>query len=108
MYGNEGEAWVMVKALNIDGLSLDRVGEEYKIAPYYSVPHGYASIEHENVLLYIPDRIFEDHFVRKKVYEQYAGLGDQIKINANGNLGTYVIENITGNSCYVTLQMKKE
>ena len=108
MYGNEGEAWVMVKALNIGGLSLDRVGEEYKIAPYHYVPHGYASIEHEMILIYIPDRIFEEHFVGKKVYEQYVGLGDRIKINANGNLGTYVIENITGDGHYATLQMKRE
>ena len=108
MYGNEGEAWVMVKALDIDGLTLDMVGKEYKIAPYHSVPHGYASIEHEKVLLYIPDKIFEDHFVRKKVYEQYASLGDRIKINANGNMGTYVIKNITGDGRYLTLQMMRD
>lgn len=108
MYGNEGEAWIMTKALSMEGLKLDNVGQEYKIAPYHSVPHGYASIEHENILLYIPDKIFEEHFVRKEVYKQYAGLGDRIKINANGNMGVYVIENITGDGCYVTLQMKRD
>ena len=25
MYGNEGEAWIMIKALSMEGLNLDRV-----------------------------------------------------------------------------------
>lgn len=49
MYGNEGEAWIMTKVLSMEGLKLENVGQEYKIAPYHSVPHGYASIEHGNI-----------------------------------------------------------
>lgn len=108
MYSNEGEKWVMVKPLTLGNLKIDEVGKEFKIAPYHSVPHGYASIEYEKVLLYIPDKVFEAHFVRKVVYEKYAGLGDRILINANGNLGTYTIEDITGDGHYVTLHLEQD
>lgn len=108
MYGNEGESWVQVKPLNLNGLRLNNVGGEFKIAPYHSVPHGYASISYEGVLLFILDKVFEEHFVRKTVYDQYAKVGDTIKINANGNLGTYTIEHIKGNGYYVTLELEQE
>lgn len=108
MYGNEGEKWVMVKPLSLENLKMNEVGREFKIAPYHSVPHGYASIEYEGILLYIPDKVFEEHFVREAVYKKYSCLGDRILVNANGNLGTYVIEAITGNSHYVTLHLEQD
>lgn len=108
MHGNEGEAWILVKPLTLNRLRLNDVGTEFKIAPYYSVPHGYASISYEGVLLFILDKVFEEHFVKKSVYDQYAKVGDTIKINANGNLGTYTIEHIKGNGYYVTLELEQE
>lgn len=107
MYGNEGEKWVMVKPLSLENLKINEVGTEFEIAPYHNVPHGYASIEYEGVLLYIPDKIFEEHFAREVVYKKYSRLGDRILINANGNLGTYVIEEITGDGHYVTLHLEQ-
>lgn len=107
MYGNEGEKWVMVKELSINGLMINEAGTEFEIAPYYSVPHGYAAIKYEGILLFIPDNIFEEHFVKLEKYKQYYQLGDIIKINANGNLGEYVIEDISGDGHYVTLQLEQ-
>lgn len=107
MYGNEGEKWVMVKELSINGLMINEAGTEFEIAPYYSVPHGYAAIKYEGILLFIPDNIFEEHFVKLEKYKQYYQLGDIIKINANGNLGEYVVEDISGDGHYVTLQLEQ-
>ena len=64
MYGNEGEKWVMTKPLSLNGLTLNGVGTEFEITPYYSVPHGYASIQYEGILLFIPDKFFEEHFIK--------------------------------------------
>ena len=50
MYGNEGEKWVMITELSINGLMINEVGTEFEIAPYYSVPHGYTSIKYEGIL----------------------------------------------------------
>jgi hypothetical protein len=108
MYGNEGERWVMIKKLSINGLMINEEGTEFEISPYYSVPHGYTSIKYEGILLFIPDKIFEEHFVRWDKYKQYYKLGDIIKINANGNLGDYSIEEIDGDGCYVTLSLKRD
>lgn len=108
MYGNEGERWVMTNELSINGLMINEVGTEFEIHPYYSVPHGYASIKYEGILLFIPDKIFEAHFVRWDTYKQYYHLGDIIKINANGNLGDYSIEGIDGNGHYVTLKLEQD
>lgn len=107
MYGNEGEKWVMVKELSINGLMINEVGTEFEIAPYYSVPHGYSSIKYESILIFIPDKVFEEHFVRLDKYKQYYQLGDVIKINANGHLGEYTIESIDGNGNYVTLELEQ-
>lgn len=107
MYGNEGEKWIMAKALSLNGLTISNVGTEFEIKPYHSVPHGYASIQHEGILLFIPDKIFENHFVKWETYKQYYQLGDAIKINANGNLSEYTIENISGDGHYVTLELEQ-
>lgn len=107
MYGNEGEKWIMVKPLSLNNLKINEVGSEFEIAQYHSVPHGYASIEYESCLIYIPDKVFEEHFVKKNIYDQYAKLGDLLYINANGNLGSYTIENIAGDGHYVTLQLER-
>lgn len=106
MYGNEGEKWVMITELSINGLMINEVGTEFEIAPYYSVPHGYTSIKYEGILLFIPDDIFNEHFVKLEKYKQYYQLGDVIKINANGNLSEYIIEDITGDGHYVTLHLE--
>lgn len=108
MYGNEGEKWVMINELSINGLMLNEVGTEFEIAPYYSVPHGYTSIKYEGILLFIPDKVFEEYFVRLETYKQYYNLGDIIKINANGNLGDYTIEGIDGNGHYITLRLERD
>lgn len=105
MYGNEGEKWVMTKNLSLTGLMINAVGTEFEIKPYYSVPHGYVSIQYEGVLLFIPDKIFVEHFVKLETYKQYYRLGDVIKINASGNLSEYVIEKLNGNGHYVTLEL---
>lgn len=107
MYGNEGEKWVMTKPLSLNGLTINEVGTEFEIKPYHSVPHGYASIQYESILLFIPDKIFEEHFVKWEVYKQHYQLGDVIKVNANGNLNEYVIEGISGNGHYVTLELEE-
>ena len=108
MYGNEGEKWIMTKKLSINGLTVNEVGTEFEIAPYYSVPHGYVSIKYEGILLFIPDEVFEEHFVRLNTYKQYYCLGDIIKINANGNLGDYSIEGIDGDGHYITLRLERD
>lgn len=107
MYGNTGDTYVQIKKLCLDGLLLDKVGEEFKIGEYYSTPHGFTALNHGGCLLYVPDNIFEEHFVRWGVYKQYYRLGDIISINANGNLGDYSIEGIEGDSHYVTLRLEK-
>lgn len=107
MYGNEGEKWVMTKKLSMNGLTINEVGTEFEIKPYYSVPHGYTSIKYEGILLFIPDEVFEEHFVKLEIYKQYYTFGDVIKINANGNLSEYSIECITGNGYYVTLKLEQ-
>lgn len=107
MYGNEGEKWVMTKKLSLNGLTINEVGTEFEIKPYHSVPHGYASIQCEGILLFIPDKVFEEHFVKWETYKQHYQMGDLIKINANGNLSEYVIENISGNGHYVTLELEQ-
>ena len=56
---------------------------------------------------FIPDDIFNEHFVKLEKYKQYYQLGDVIKINANGNLSEYSIENITGDGHYVTMQLEQ-
>ena len=104
MYGNEGEKWVMTKPLSLNGLTLNGVGTEFEITPYYSVPHGYASIQYEGILLFIPDKFFEEHFIKWEVYKQYYQLGDVIKVN----LSEYVIENISGTGHYATVDLEQK
>lgn len=104
MYGNTGDTYVQIKKLCLDGLLLDKVGEECDILP---TPHGFTALNYGGCLLYIPDNIFEEHFVRWEVYKQYYCLGDIISINANGNLGDYSIKGIEGDSHYVTLRLEK-
>lgn len=108
MYGNTGEKWVQIKKLCLNNLKLDEVGSEFTIGEYYSIPHGYTSIKHEGCMIFIPDKIFEDHFVKRDIYKQYYKLGDNIMINANGNLGRYIIDNVDGNGHYVTLSLKQD
>lgn len=108
IYGNVGETWVLIKELKLDALTLTDVGNEYKIKDYYSIPHGYASIECNGILLFIPDYVFEEHFIRLSEYKKYYQLGDRIMINANGNFSTYLIENITGAGHYVTLELEQD
>lgn len=107
MYGNEGERWVMISELSLNGLMINEVGTVFKIAPYHSVPHGYASIEYEGILLFIPDQVFQDHFVRWDTYKQYYNVGDIIKINANGTLADYSIGRVEGDGYYVTLRLER-
>ncbi|WP_156882270.1 hypothetical protein [Lacrimispora indolis] len=99
---------MLIKELKLEALSLTDVGIEFKIKDYYSIPHGYASIEYNGILLFIPDRIFEEHFIRLSEYKKYYQLGDRIMINANGNFSTYLIENITGAGHYVTLELEQD
>ena len=108
MYGNTGEKYVQIKKLNQDGLSIDKVGEEFKIGEYYSVPHGFTALSHSGCLIYVPDGIFKEHFVKWEVYKQFYCLGDKICINANGNLGKYSIEEIDGDGHYVTLKLERD
>lgn len=108
IYGNVGEKWVQIKELKLGALDLREIGTEFTIKDYYSVPHGFASIEYKGVLLFIPDKIFEEHFVKWSEYKQYYQLGDRIMINANGNFSTYLIENITGAGHYVTLELEQD
>lgn len=108
IYGNVGEKWVQIKELKLGALDLKEIGTEFIIMDYHSVPHGYASIEYKGVLLFIPDKIFEEHFVEWSKYKQYYQLGDQIMINANGNLSTYTIEGIEGNGHCVTLALERD
>lgn len=89
-------------------MTLNNIGSEFEIKDYHSVPHGYASIEYNGVLLFIPDSIFEEHFIRWSEYKKYYQLGDRMMINANGNLSTYLIENITGAGHYVTLELEQD
>jgi len=107
IYGNVGEKWVQIKELKLGALDLKEIGTEFTIKDYYSVPHGFASIEYKGVLLFIPDKIFEEHFVKWNKYKQYYQLGDRIMINANGNLSTYTIEYIKGDGNCVTLDLKQ-
>ena len=108
IYGNVGETWVLIKELKLEALTLTDVGNEYKIKDYYSIPHGYASIECNGILLFTPDRVFEEHFIRLSEYKKYYQLGDRIMINANGNFSTYLIENISGAGHYVTLELEQD
>lgn len=108
MYGNTGDAYVQIKKLCIDGLSIDRVGEKFEIGEYYSIPHGLTALELGNCLIYVPDATFEEHFVKWEVYKQYYSLGDIVCINANGNLGRYSIEGIEGDGYYVTLKLEQD
>ena len=108
IYGNVGEKWVQIKELKLGALDLKEIGTEFTIKDYYSVPHGFASIEYKGVLLFIPDKIFEEHFVKWSKYKQYYQLGDRIMINANGNLSTYTIEYIKGDGNCVTLDLKQD
>lgn len=107
IYGNVGEKWVQIKELKLGALDLKEIGTEFTIKDYYSVPHGYASIEYNGILLFIPDDVFEEHFVRWSEYKKYYQLGDRIMINANGNLSTYTIEHIKGDGHYVTLEIEQ-
>ncbi|MGL6201496.1 MAG: hypothetical protein ACRC3H_21450 [Lachnospiraceae bacterium] len=85
MYGNTGECWVMIKELELNGLMINEAGTEFKIDEYYSVPHGYTAITYEGCLIYMPDAIFEECFVKWDVYKQYYQL-ETIILNANGTL----------------------
>ena len=106
MYGNVGERWIQVKKVDLNGLTLNEIGSEFVIQEYYSVPHGYASIKSNNILLFIPDEIFKESFVPFDKYKKYYTLGDYVSINANGSLRTYSIENIEGDGHYITLRME--
>ena len=99
---------VMINELSINSLMINEVGTEFEITPYYSAPPGYTSIKYEGILLFIPDKMFEEHFVKSDTYKQYYHLGDIIKINANGNLGDYSIEGIDGDGHYITLRMERD
>lgn len=108
MHSNTGEKWVMINELSLNGLLINEAGTEFEIGDYYSVPHGYAPIEYEGLLLFIPDEIFEKHFIKLSEYKKYYQLGDRIMVNANGNLGTYAIDNIEGDGNYVTLRLEED
>ena len=108
MYGNEGDRYVQVKKLCVDGLNIDYIGKTVEIGQYYSVPHGLTALKYNNILVYVPDKLFEEHFVREEVYKQYLTYGDKICINANGNLNVYCIEEIQGEGHFVTLRLKKD
>jgi len=108
MYGNTGERWVMIKELSLNGMIINEAGTEFEIGEYYSVPHGYTSIEYEGCLLFVPDELFLEHFVKWEIYKKYYRLGDKIMLNANGNLGTYSIESINGGSHYVTISLEAD
>jgi len=106
MYGNVGEKWVQVKDLDLGNMHLRCTGDTFEIQDYYAVPHGYSSIKYNGVLLFVPDKIFKEHFVVEEEYKKYARCGSIIKVNANGNLRTYEIDNIDGDNYYVTLNLK--
>lgn len=107
MHGNVGEKYIQIKDLVIGNMYLNECGTEFEIQNYYSVPHGYSSIRYDGILLFIPDKVFEEHFITLIKYKQYYQLGDHIMINANGTFDTYSIENIDGNSHYVTLKLER-
>ena len=62
----------------------------------------------QQVHIFIPDKVFEEHFVRLDTYKQYYHLGDIIKINANGNLEDYSIVRIDGDGHYITLRLERD
>ncbi|MCD7996522.1 MAG: hypothetical protein LUH21_04730 [Clostridiales bacterium] len=106
MYGNVGEKWVQVKHLDLGSMNLRCTGETFEIQDYHSFPHGYVAIKYEGVYLFIPDEIFENHFVKESEYKKYLTYGSIIHLNANGNLRAYEIDNIDGDDHYVTLSLK--
>jgi len=108
MYGNVGEKYIQIKKITLNGFVLNDIGSEFVIQDYYSVPHGLTSIKYNNVLLFIPDELFNTHFVTYVKYKKYYNLGDEIMMNVHGNLRTYSIKSISGddNSHYVTMSIE--
>ena len=107
MYGNTGEKYVQIKKLDRDVLSIDKVGEEFKIGEYYSTPHRFTALNQGGCLIYVPDGVFKEHFVKWEIFKQFYSLGDVICINAKANLGKYSIERIDGDGQYVTLRLER-
>lgn len=110
MYGNVGDIYIQIKEIDKNGLKLNNIGDEYKIQEYYSVPHGYTSIKCNEVLMFIPDRLFDECFRKKEIYNNYLKQGDNIKVNVKGKLRTYEIVCIettnSGGSHYVSLDLE--
>ena len=99
---------ILSKELIIDGFAFNDVGGEYEIQEYYTVPHGFASIKHEGILLFIPDNLFNEYFIKKDRYMKYRKEGDTLFLNVIGDLREYEINEIKakGNTHYVTLELK--
>jgi hypothetical protein len=108
MYGNVGDKYILVKEIDKIGLILNDIGSEYEIQEYYSVPHGYTSIKHNGILLFIPDELFNKGFVKSEQYSRYKREGSVLYVNANGNLREYEIDTINSDdkAHYVTLHLK--
>ena len=108
MYGNVGDKYTLVKEIDNGGLILNDIGGEYEIQEYYSVPHGYTSIKHGDILLFIPDEVFNNNFVKKEQYSRYKREGSTLYLNANGNLREYEIDTMNSDdkAHYVTLHLK--
>ena len=110
MYGNVGEKYIQIKEINQGGLKIKNIGEEFEIQEYYSVPHGYTSIKCDGILIFVPDKLFNECFVVKELYNTYLKQGDNIKVNVNGEFRTYeitVIETTSGGgSHYVSLGLE--
>jgi hypothetical protein len=110
MYGNVGDKYIQIKEINQSGLKLNNIGEEYEIQEYYSVPHGYTSIECDGILIFVPDELFNKCFVIKEKYNRYLKQGDNIMVNVKGEFRTYEITCIEatsgGGSHYVSLGLE--
>lgn len=109
MYSNVGDKYIQVKEINKDGFKLNNIGTEYVIQEYYSVPHGYTSIKYNGILMFIPDNLFNNCFVKEDLYNKYIKQGDNLRVNVNGEFRTYEVVCIeqTGNGThYVSLGLE--
>lgn len=109
MYGNVGDKYIQIKEINKRGFKLSNIGEQYTIQEYYSVPHGFTSIKCNDVLLFIPDILFEKCFVRREVYNRYVKTGDNLLVHVDGEFREYKVtwvESIGAGTDFVKLSLE--
>lgn len=107
MFGNEGERWVQIKPLNLEGITLDRTGEVFVVQEYCSLPHDYVAIKCKDIVCTLTDEVFLNHFIKETEYDYY-GVGSKLKLNIGGVLGTYYINVINPCESHITLKLTRE